>query len=67
MASASERTDEDDGPDGRTYTVRQGDTLADIAERVYGDRQKFPLIAQANGVGAQDLQVGQSLKIPPAP
>jgi nucleoid-associated protein YgaU len=48
----------------RTYEVQSGDTLTGIAQRMYGDPQKFPLIAEANDLDAQ-LVVGQELIIPP--
>jgi nucleoid-associated protein YgaU len=53
---------------GTTYTVEDGDTLESIAERFYGNRSQFTLIQQANGgVDSTTLQVGQELRIPPAP
>jgi nucleoid-associated protein YgaU len=60
---------EGDGEDAaagetRTYEVQSGDTLTSIAQRMYGDPQKFPLIADANDLDGQ-LVVGQELIIPP--
>jgi nucleoid-associated protein YgaU len=52
--------------EGSEYTVAEGDTLESIAERVYGDRTLFTRIAEANGVDSTQLQVGQTLRIPPA-
>lgn len=52
---------------GTRYTVEEGDTLESIAQRVYGDGTQFTRIQQANGVDSTDLQVGQTLVIPPAP
>lgn len=49
----------------RTYEVQSGDTLTSIAQRMYGDSQKFGLIADANDLDGQ-LVVGQELIIPPA-
>jgi nucleoid-associated protein YgaU len=49
--------------DARTYEVQPGDTLTAIAARMYGDPQKFPLIADANVLDGQ-LEVGQELVIP---
>jgi nucleoid-associated protein YgaU len=50
----------------QTYVVRPGDTLFSIAQEVYGDGQKFDLIAQANGIDQNNkLRVGQELVIPP--
>lgn len=47
------------------YTVRSGDTLAQIARRVYGDAMKYVLIANYNGITNPSLiRVGQPLKVP---
>lgn len=50
---------------GQQYTVQEGDTLQSIAQRVYGDGTKFPLIEQANNVDSTNLRVGATLTIPP--
>lgn len=48
-----------------TYTVQGGDTLYKIAQKMYGDGNVYPIIAQANGIKNVDLiQVGQNLTIP---
>lgn len=48
-----------------TYTVKEGDTLFDIAQAFYGDGNLWPQIAQANGnLKPESLQVGQTLDIP---
>ena len=49
------------------YTVRPGDSLATIAEQVYGDvNMTGPLFAanQDSLVGPSDLKVGQELALP---
>lgn len=49
------------------HTVRTGDTLADLAERFYGDKDAFIYIYSANRAllpRPQDLEVGQVLRIP---
>lgn len=52
-------------PPPRTYTVVSGDTLWAIAERFYGDGNKYQQIAQASGLtDPQDVHPGQSLTIP---
>jgi LysM repeat protein len=51
----------------RTYRVKAGDTLPNIAARpdVYGDSTKWKRIANANGIrDPRTLKVGQVLKIP---
>lgn len=50
---------------GTAYTVRSGDTLASIAQSIYGDASLWYEIADANGLnGASSLAAGQQLKIP---
>ena len=52
-------------PAPRTYTVVSGDTLWAIAERFYGDGNKYPQIAEASGISNPDLiQPGQVVTIP---
>ncbi|MFH0964512.1 MAG: LysM domain-containing protein [Planctomycetota bacterium] len=49
------------------YTVREGDTLYEIARKYYGDAGAWQRIAAANGIrdrDAQRLQVGRVLLIP---
>jgi LysM repeat protein len=47
------------------YTVRPGDSLAQIARKVYGDAQKYVRIAQYNGItNPSMIRVGQQLRIP---
>ncbi|MEB3050173.1 LysM peptidoglycan-binding domain-containing protein [Mycolicibacter sp. MYC123] len=47
------------------YTVVAGDTLFAIAEKFYGDGNKYPEIAKASGVSNPDLiHPGQELTIP---
>lgn len=49
----------------QSYTVQAGDTLWDIAERVYGDGSQFMKIAEASGIANPDLiQPDQVLTIP---
>lgn len=54
----------------RQYTVMRGDNLTLIAERFYGDRTKYRLIANANRAllrGRDQIRPGQVLVIPPDP
>ncbi len=49
----------------RTYTVQAGDTAWTIAQKVYGDGNKYLLLLSANGmVPSSTLHVGQVLKVP---
>lgn len=52
-------------PAPRTYTVVSGDTLWAIAERFYGDGNRYHDIANASGISNPDLiQPGQVVTIP---
>ncbi|MDX6502515.1 MAG: hypothetical protein QOG23_5779 [Blastocatellia bacterium] len=52
-------------PAARTHTVESGDTLWAIAERFYGDGNKYQVIADASGIPNPDLiYPGQVLTIP---
>jgi nucleoid-associated protein YgaU len=61
-----EATPEPPAPEpARTYTVVSGDTLWAIAERFYGEGNKYQVIADASGVSNPDLiYPGQVLTIP---
>jgi nucleoid-associated protein YgaU len=51
----------------KTYTVQSGDTLAKIAQTVYGDGARWKEIFEANRDQISDpdtIQVGQELTIP---
>jgi hypothetical protein len=53
------------GPLERVWQVRAGDRLDLIAAQVYGDSQKWRLIATRNAIhNPLQLRVGQSLRIP---
>jgi nucleoid-associated protein YgaU len=48
-----------------THTVKDNDKLFDIAKVYYGDGNKWPKIAEANGnLKPEDLKPGQKLQIP---
>lgn len=52
-------------PESRTYTVEPGDTLWAVAERFYGDGNRYRDIAAASGIDNPDVvNVGQVLTIP---
>lgn len=48
-----------------TYTVREGDDLSLIAEKIYGDSELWPAIVEENSLISPDLlMVGQVLRLP---
>jgi 5'-nucleotidase len=50
-----------------TYTIARGDTLVEIAARLYGDAKKWRVIANANpGLNPNRLLIGQVIKLPAA-
>jgi LysM repeat protein len=50
-----------------TYTIAPGDTLGEIASRLYGDATRWRVIARANpGLNPNRLLVGQVIKLPAA-
>jgi LysM repeat protein len=58
----------DQPPGDQTYTVQSGDSLWIIAQKVYGNGAKYPLIAAANDITTTTrLRTGMILKIPGAP
>ncbi len=62
--SAPRSTGQPAGPD--TYTVQSGDSPWTIAQKVYGNGSKYPVIMSANGLtNTTRLRVGAVLKIPP--
>ena len=49
-----------------TYTVQSGDSPWVIAQKVYGNGSKYPLIMSANGLSdTTRLRVGMTLTVPP--
>jgi len=58
---------------GESYTIRSGDTLSEIAARVYGDPQRWSEIHthasnfQVIGQNANRIQVGDRIAIPTCP
>ena len=52
-------------PVSRTYTIRKGDTLWSIAQREYGDGQRWKDISAANpSVDPKKLAIGQQITLP---
>ena len=63
-----ERQEQQDEPRGRRYVVQSGDSLAAIAQEVYGDPTQWRTIARANDLREPySLTVGEALRIPPSP
>ena len=53
------------GSEAGSYTVRGGDTLAGIAQQLWGDAGLWYKLADANGLGAgTSLAAGQTLRLP---
>jgi tetratricopeptide (TPR) repeat protein len=53
------------GPAVSTYTVQSGDTLGGLAARFLGNAMNFIILGRYNHIKrGQDLQVGQTIKIP---
>lgn len=50
---------------GQTYTVKKGDTLWSIAERIYGDPRRMQDIVRVNNIQNPDqIYAGQELILP---
>lgn len=55
------------GQAGEYYTVKKGDTLSEIAQKVYGSANKYSVIFEANKPMLSDpdkIYPGQNLRIP---
>jgi LysM repeat protein len=52
------------GGDTQPYTIKSGDTLSAVCERFYGKASKYPEVASANGVDANNIPVGHELNLP---
>lgn len=46
------------------YTVEKGDTLRAIAQKIFGDPNKYRLIMELNGLSKPIIYPGQTLRIP---
>ncbi len=46
------------------YTVRQGDTLREIAKKIFGDPDQYRKIIELNGLTTPRIFAGQILRIP---
>jgi tetratricopeptide (TPR) repeat protein len=53
--------------DYMVYTIKKGDSLSLLAEKFYGDKYKYPLIAEMNAIDdPTKVEVGQEIKLPRA-
>jgi len=53
------------GGDEQPYTIKSGDNLSKVSKLFYGDANKYPQIAKANGIDNPDkIQVGQQINLP---
>jgi nucleoid-associated protein YgaU len=53
------------GGDTQPYTVKSGDSLSKICKLFYGNANKYPEVAQANGIANPDhIQAGQQINLP---
>lgn len=51
--------------DSKKYTIKQGDTLWDLADKNYGDGSRWKEIAKANKItDPRKLMIGQNIVIP---
>lgn len=65
----TEIPDKDDSTDAENYyiyTVRKGDTLWKIAQKLLGNGKRYPEIMALNGLASDTIYVGMQLKIPGA-
>lgn len=53
------------GGDEQPYTIKAGDNLSKVSKLFYGNANKYPEIAKANGLDNPDkIQVGQQINLP---
>ncbi len=52
------------GPDEQPVTIQHGDTLSAICLLFYGNANKYPEVAKANGVDANNIPVGKTIQLP---
>jgi nucleoid-associated protein YgaU len=50
--------------DTQPYTIMQGDTLSAVCLKFYGHANKYPKVAEANGVDANKIAVGKTIQLP---
>lgn len=52
------------GPEQQPYTIKHGDTLSAICLLFYGNANKYPKVAEANNVDANNIPVGKTIQLP---
>ena len=52
------------GGDEQPVTIKSGDTLSAICLLFYGNANKYPEVAKANGVDANNIPVGKTIQLP---
>ena len=52
------------GPEEQPYTIKSGDTLSAVCLLFYGNANKYPKVAEANGVDANHIAVGKTIQLP---
>lgn len=50
--------------DSQPYTIKQGDTLSAVCLKFYGHANKYPQVAEANGIDADKVSVGKTIQLP---
>ena len=50
--------------DSQPYTIKQGDTLSAVCLKFYGHANKYPQVAEANGMDANKISVGKTIQLP---
>jgi LysM repeat protein len=52
------------GPVERTHVIKSGETFSKIAGSYYGKKSLGPKLAEFNGMRAEGLQIGDTIKVP---
>ncbi len=52
------------GGQEQPYTIKSGDTLSAVCLLFYGNANKYPQVAEANGVNPNSIPVGHTLQLP---
>jgi LysM repeat protein len=52
------------GSEEQPYTIKSGDTLSAVCLLFYGNANKYPKVAEANGIDANAISAGQTIQLP---